>query len=399
MIRDYYKELGIDKSNVSDFELAREFIALATPSLERRGIGFRKPLMTQLFNKTLSDRIGAKGISLFDDIAVTAIARMTAYSLSLDPTLKFGSDEYFKQLGTKLSQILVETQPETSQVNRANMFRKGGVWQGLTLFGTPANQIFNNFLQSAMDMNYQRTHGNKESIEKARNSLIKSVVGIIASSYSVAWIRALREAFRAGDDDDVELQDRVLAQFIVSLLSPTVVGDEIATWLLAKQKFGGTSFYDFTTPDTNYVQRLYNVADKVYAMMFNDNISPTKKTTDIIKALGSVTPIDTRSLMRIFEGVYKTIAPDEYKTYSLSQNNDAYKAYLKHSDTDMATFLKAYDATRTKTLEAKYGYHKADKAKGIKSNLKECREKALKDVLKDQSEVDKYMEILFGYKK
>ncbi len=65
----------------------------------------------------------------------------------------------------------------------------------------------------------------------------------------------------------------------------------------------------------------------------------------------------------------------------------------------MATFYKAYTTTREKNLAENYGYHKADKAKGIKSNLKEAREKALKDILKNQSEVDKYMELLFNYKK
>lgn len=399
MVRNYYKTLGLDTSQTSDAQLFRMFIAEATPFLDYRSIGYKMTGIDKLLTKNINDKIGAKGIQLFDDLAVTAIARMQAYVLSLDPTLKFGSEEYFKRLGSNLTQVLSETQPEYSEINRSNMFRSNNtLMRTLSLFGTPANQMFNNFLQSAMDLRYNVRTKNKAGIKSATNTLAKSIGGIIGSSIGVALIRALRDSIRAKDDDDTEFADRVIAQFTVAMLSPTLIGDDIASYIMSNADYGGASSFDFSTPDTTFVNGLQTLANSISSLT-KEGVSPTKKVVNVVKAIGTVTPVDTRSLVRMTEAMMKFVSPDMYNAYTLQNNSTIYKKWAETSNTDMAQFYKAYTATRNANLEANYGYHKADKENNIKSNLKESREKALKDVLGNQKDVDAYMEILFGYKK
>lgn len=398
MIRNYFKELGIDDTKYDDYQVARAFIAMATPNLDYRALGYKIPELNQLFNKTMQQKIGAHGIEAFDNIAVTAIARMMAYAVSLDKSIKFGSERYFEVLGDRLTKALVETQPEYSQINRANMFRSTNpILRTLSLFGTPANQMFNNFAQSMMEFRYELREGNKEGIKAARVDLAKSISGIILSSVMVGLIRALRDKAR-DDDDKVDFRDRWIAQSTIAALGPTLVLDDLAQLIMSTNNFGGVSSYDFNTPETTFLNGFSNLYNKSL-QLFKEDVSPAKKTTDLIKAIGVITPIDTKDVIRVTTMLMKTMAPDMYSAYKLQQDSTVYKKWLENSDTDMATFYKAYTATREKNLTENYGYHKADKAKGIKSNLKEAREKALKDVLKNQKEVDKYMELLFNYKK
>lgn len=394
MIRNYFEELGIDSNEYNNNELARAFIAMATPSLDYRAIGYKIPQLNQLFNKNLQQKLGAHGIQAFDDIAVTALARMMAYSVSLDENIEFGSEEYFQVLGDRLTQVLAETQPEYSQVNRANMFRSSnGIVRMLSLFGTPANQMFNNFLQSAMEVRYEAREGKVS--KEAKTSLAKSISGIIISSVMVGLVRALRDMVR-DDKDEASLKDRWIAQSIVALLGPTLVLDDVAQYIMSTAEFGGMNSYDFNTPETTFMNGITNLGDKLM-QLGKEDVSPSKKTTDLIKAMGIITPIDTKSVVRIVEALMKWIAPDVYQSYALQNSSAAYKAWLKKSDTPMSEFYRAYTATRQNELD-KLGYHKADKEKGIESNLKETREKALREVFNNEADVKKYMEILFNYK-
>ena len=395
-IREYYKTLGLDTTKIPSAQLFRMFIAKATPNLDYRAIGYKMTNISQLLSKDINDKLGVKGIQLFDDIAVTAIARMQAYILSLDPNIKFGSQEYFDTLGARLTQILVETQPEYSQVNRANMFRSNNsLMRALSLFGTPANQMYNNFMQSAMDYRYNLREGNKKEAKSAFGRLAKSIGGIIGSSISVALIRALRDTIRAKDDDDTEFNDRVKAQFVVAMLSPTLIGDDVASFIMSNAEYGGVNTFDFSTPDTTFVNGIQTLGNAINSLP-KEGVSPTKKVVNVVKALGTITPVDTRSLVRISEATMKFVSPETFNAYTLQNDSTIYKKWAENSDTDMAEFYKAYTATREKSLEENYGYIKGSKS-GTSTAKKAAFERALRDVL-PSSEVKKYMEILGGYK-
>ena len=395
MIRQYYEESGVDTSDIKNFDLMRMFVREATPVLDARGINFRMPVLTELTDKKLSDKMKARFLQFFDDIAVSTIVRMQIDATAVEE--EFGSVEYFQKLADNIELILGETQPDSAQVNKANMFRnKSAIVQAMTLFGTPSNQIANNFVQSTIETAYTMKNGTKEEKSAALSKWARMIGGILAANLWVALVRSLRDVVRDDGEDEVEFQNRLIAQFLISTLSPTVVGDEVASWIMDKAKFGGVSFYEVDTPDAAFVNNVFGAGDKI-ANLFNENISPTKKTVDLIRAIGSVAPIDTRSMIHDTEAMLKWFFPDTYKAYTLSKNTNIYKAWKKNPDTPMAEFYDAYTATRQKELE-KLGYHKADKEKGIESNLRETREKALQGVFKNQEDVDKYMNILFNYK-
>ena len=393
MIKNYFEDLGIDTSDYTDYEMARAFIAMATPNLDYRAIGYKTPTINQLFNKRLQDKVGAHGIQAFDNIAVTAIARMMAYSVSLDPNIEFGSEKYFEALGDRLTQVLVETQPEYSQVNRANLFRSTNpITRMLSLFGTPANQMMNNLMQSVMEVGYEAREGKVSG--KAKADLAKSISGIVVSSMLVGLIRALRDKVR-DDDDEEKFSDRWIAQSVIALLGPTLILDDIAQYIMAQSEFGGMSSYDFNTPETTFMNGITNLADKI-GQLGKEGVSPAKKTADIIKALGVITPIDTKSVVRITEALMKWMSPDLYGSYSLQKNQNAYKKWSETANTPMAEFYKAYQATRKDSLEKNYGYVKGSKT-GTESSMKSAYRRALEDTV-PASEVNKYMEILGGYK-
>ena len=399
MIRQYYEDLGFDTSNVNNYQLARSFISMATPNLDYRALGYKIPMLKGLYDPKLVEKLGVHGIEAFDNIAVTAAARMQAWVLSQDPNIEFGSEEYFEKLGANLTKMLVETQPEFSQINRANMFRtKNGLLRTLNLFGTPANQMFNNLAQSALELRYEQRQGDKQGIKEATRTLAKSISGVIISSALVGLVRALRDTIRSDDDDD-DFKDKWLAQSIISLLSPTLILDDVAQFIMSHMNdgkgFGGISSYDFNSPETTFLNGITNLAEKMMQLS-SDKYGPAKKIVDVIKALGVITPIDTKGVVRFVTALLKYTSPDIYRSYQLQGNKTAYNKW-QNSGSDMATFYKAYEATRDDSLIKDYGYIKGSKS-GTESAKKQAFERALRANL-PESDVDKYMEILGGYKK
>lgn len=399
MIRQYYEDLGFDTSNVNNYQLARSFISMATPNLDYRALGYKVPMLKGLYDPKLVDKLGVHGIEAFDNIAVTAAARMQAWVLSQDPNIEFGSEEYFEKLGADLTKMLVETQPEFSQINRANMFRtKNGLLRTLNLFGTPANQMFNNLAQSALELRYEQRQGDKQGIKEATRTLAKSISGVIISSALVGLVRALRDTIRSDDDDD-DFKEKWLAQSIISLLSPTLILDDVAQFIMSHMNdgkgFGGISSYDFNSPETTFLNGITNLAEKMMQLS-SDKYGPAKKIVDVIKALGVITPIDTKGVVRFVTALLKYTSPDIYRSYQLQGNKTAYNKW-QSSGSDMATFYKAYEATRDDSLIKDYGYIKGSKS-GTESAKKQAFERALRANL-PESDVDKYMEILGGYKK
>jgi hypothetical protein len=248
-----------------------------------------------------------------------------------------------------------------------------------------------------MYLRYQIREGNKQGIKEATTGLAKSISGVLMSSVMVGLIRALRDQIRNGDDDDVEFKDRFMAQSIIAMLRPTLVLDDLAQLIMSNSKYGGINSYDFNTPETTFLNGITNLINKT-TQVFNEDVSPVKKATDIVKAMGVITPIDTKGVMRALTATMQMVDPNAYKAYQLQQNTTIYKKWLEKAEgkSDMAEFYSAYQATRTTSLEKNYGYVKGSKS-GTESSKKAAFERALKDTV-PAKDVSKYMEILGGYK-
>lgn len=403
-----YETMKAYLESKGDYEkgsVLRNFVRYMTDDLDYRNLGFGLADMSDVMeNKSVFQKIDIiRGVARLDMLGVNTVTRMFLFAelnrrgLLGDNLTRLSADEadaVFQSVGRDLEHFLRVTQPDFSQVNRANITRNSGVFARFaTMYSTPALQMANNLMQSLSEFNYARSTGDKELMAQSRNSLIKSAAGIVVASVgSVLISRAFSQLFKGKDDDEDDFE--LGKEIVVSMLAPTLVLDDVARGLMGMQQ------YDSQVPELIAFDAVTSIASNINGLIIGKEETKFNKVKNIIRDLGTLTGLPTRDLMKIARTALMYADSDLYYDVALRENTNAYKKWLDGNTTqDTKDFYKAYTATRDKVLESKYGWQKADKEKGIKSNKKDAFRKALEDVFgNDTKKVNEYMTILGGYK-
>lgn len=251
----------------------------------------------------------------------------------------------------------------------------------------------NNMLQSAYELDYAMKNGTAAEKAHAWNVMLKSGMGVfVASLGGVLISRAFALLFQGGkkDDDDYEFGK----ELVVSMLAPTLVLDDLARGFL------GMTTYESQTPELIAFDALTEIGSSLHEIATGKSENSYNKWKKIATNTGLLFGIPARDIYKIGKAVLMYADSDLYYNMALRENTNAFKKWIEtEGSPDTKEFYKAYTATRDKVLESKYGYHKADKEKNIKSNKKESFRKALEDVFgNDEKKINEYMTILGGYK-
>lgn len=406
--KELYDTMKSYLESVGDYERGKvlvNFVRNLTNDIDYRSELFGLPdISDKIDDKSLFETIDIlKGISRADRLGVTTVTRMFLYAelsrrnLLGDELTKISAEEadkVFQEVGYELERFLRQTQPDYSQVYRANISRNSGTFaRFITMYSTPTLQMMNNMLQAAYELDYAMKNGDTRAKAHAWNVMLKSGMGVfVASLGSVLISRAISLLLQGGkkDDDDYDLGK----ELVVSMLAPTLVLDDLARGFL------GMTTYESQTPELIAFDAITEIGSSLYEIANGKSENAYNKWKKIATNLGLLFGIPARDLYKIGKAVLMYADSDLYYNMALRENTNAYKKWIEtEGSPDIKDFYKAYTATREKVLESKYGYHKADKEKNIKSNKKESFRKALQDVFgNDTKKINEYMTILGGYK-
>lgn len=384
-------------------KVLQNFVRMLTPDLDYRSGAFGLPDLSDFIdNKSMFKKMDIlKGIARFDRLGVTTVTRMFLYAelnrrgLLGTELSKLSTDEadaVFQEVGNSLERFLRQTQPDYSQVYRTNISRNSGaIARFITMYSTPALQMTNNLLQSAYELSYALKNGDKEMKNEAASKMVKSALGVMVASLGSAIIaRTFSRLLKGEEDEDYDFGKEA----VVSMLAPTLVLDDLA------RGFMGMTTYESQVPELIAYDAVIEIASSLNEIATGKPENAYNKWKKIVTNVGLITGIPIRDLYKIGKATLMYADSDLYYTMALKETPAAYKKWIEtEGSPSMKDFYKAYTNTREKILKEKYGYVKADKEKGIKSNLKETYRKALEDVFpNDKKKVDEYMTILGGYK-
>ena len=117
--------------------------------------------------------------------------------------LKVGSDEFFKEIGLRLREVIYRTQVVDSQLTRSQMMR-GSAWDKmLTSFASENALSFN--LVTDVFVTYkldERSMGKEKAIEKNKTYARKAITAYVVGNLVSAAIQTMFDAFRDYDEDD-----------------------------------------------------------------------------------------------------------------------------------------------------------------------------------------------------
>ena len=398
-VREYYEGIGTDTSNTSKRELFRSFIAQATPELDWRRLGYRMPEARDLYkHKNVFARMNfVQGMSMVENLSITAIARMETFILSLDDSLEFGSDKFIKRLGERINEVIAQTQQVNSQINKADIARNPTniISKALTFYSSDSMQLFNVVIDSALELRYAKQTKDKAKFKKAWFKMNKTAIGLVLN---FATIEMISRTIQGHDDDDELFDEDFLISMLINMLSPTLFLDDIVLGLMSLIDSESFYSYDITLPELDFINSIIDLTSKIGAIMSGttDEHRKPKAWVDVIKDLGTITGIPTRDLLKWYVGLLKYADNDAYKQYSLYITPNAYKKWLENTDMEKAELYDVYQATREKSLKEKFGYvEKSDKES---EQLKQATRRAIESVTKDSEKVSRYMYIFGGYK-
>ena len=117
--------------------------------------------------------------------------------------LKVGSEEFHKEIGTRLREVVYQTQVVDSQLTRSQMMR-GSAWDKmLTSFASENALSFNlvtdMFVTNELD---KRAYGKKYSFDKNKKRVRKTIIAYAVTGVVTAALQTMFDAFRDSDEED-----------------------------------------------------------------------------------------------------------------------------------------------------------------------------------------------------
>ena len=164
-------------------------------SRQMKDVLFETDSTVQKFTNSLM--IGAE---FGDKIAWQRLWRACEYEcLDLHPELKQGTDEFYKKVGERFSEVVDKTQVADSILHRTQIMRKTGADKFATAFMAEPLKTYNMLYRAAMDV-----HKNEPG---AKARAIRAAAVFTATSFATAVAASVMDALR-DDDRDKTLQEK-----------------------------------------------------------------------------------------------------------------------------------------------------------------------------------------------
>ena len=215
------------------------------------------------------------------------------------PELQKGSEEYYTQVGNRMSEIIDRTQVVDSVFHRSQMMRsKNWINQTLTNFMAEPTKTYNMLMSAISD--YSENRNNKA----ARNRVARAFGVYAMTGVLTAAAAALVDAFR--DDDE----EKKWTEKYLSALKGNTIDNLNPIGLLpgASDIMSMLEGFESSRLDTQGIQRLINVAQEI--KKWNDGESKLNEYGRMYKtmqAVSSLSGIPVSNLMRDVNAVWQTV--------------------------------------------------------------------------------------------
>ena len=259
----------------------------------------------------------------------------------LYPELKVGTDEYFRQVGERMSEIVDRTQVVDSVFHRSQLMRsKSGTAQMLTNFMAEPTKTYNMLMGAISD--YAENRKNKA----ARNRVARAFAVYAATGVLTAAAAAVVDAFRDDDDekDWVEKYMSAVGANTVDNLNPAGLLPGVSDVLSLLEG------YEPSRLDTQSLQRIVWAAQEVKKYADGESKQNLYGVTyKIAQAASSTLGIPLGNLIRDFNAIVNTATgTDITKTVEAQKNSQVTRLYNALTDGNKAEAKKIREQLQIK---------------------------------------------------
>jgi hypothetical protein len=220
-----------------------------------------------------------------DTTTVTKLWKAAEYRVSKDTDLKYGTDEYYKEVAKWFNKAVEETQPNYTTLQRPDILRNpNALVKALTMFKTQSFQnqgiivdSFGNLRAKAEEYKANPTEENKAKVKEARGKFNQSVGAVVTGQmlFAVMGFVALVIKHRPDKyrDENGDLTPESIASGIMkdfgSALSGMFLGGSEAYDFINSVVTGGR-YYGISVPSVEAVSDTLNDIQKLVNTNFDD---------------------------------------------------------------------------------------------------------------------------------
>ena len=362
------KSLALGLTKVPKIEMAKKYCGIAL----WKSFGFYDTNISRSIEEQLRGtkniaqkliEISMKGAEWADAVTWGALWNACEFEVAKTTKNKVGSEEFYKEVGLKLRQVVYETQVVDSVLTRSQIMRsKSGLTQAATAFMSEPTLTANILLDAAWKFNEQRriTGSIKEAWRVSRKFLFKAVTNYCMLQLVVSLAEALADAWR--DDDDEDFKDKFLEAFKNSAIdnfnpfNKIPIISNISDTIMYLLGYGyGASSSGLEWQWLTSIQNAYTSWKEIY--LDSTGEKSTSKTVykaiyDTIKAISSGTGLPINNAMRELVAVWNNVAGlfdatlklHSYETSNEELGNLLYDAIVDGNRTEENSVRESFES-------------------------------------------------------
>jgi hypothetical protein len=209
--------------------------------------------------------------------------------------LKVGSEEYYKAIADRLSDVIYATQVVDSTMTRSDMMRSSdGKDKMLTTFGSEPTIAYNMLLDLVTQTHRDsQEFGAKEAWKKNGNKIRKVVTAYVITNAMAALVESAFDALRDDDDDEMDVE-QFLKLYFKNFGFDMSIGNKLP---YIKELYSIMQGYSSSRMDTQWATYLFKVYDG-FSKHFEGKGDWKKTLKNTIKGMSDLTGLPAYNVYR-----------------------------------------------------------------------------------------------------
>jgi hypothetical protein len=200
--------------------------------------------------------------------------------------LKAGSEEFYKEIGKRLREVIYATQVVDSTMTRSQMMRSNNIYEKmLTAFASEPTLAYNMLQDAYMGWHLDaRSEGKKQAWKNNGKKMARVVTAYTLTNVMAAIVESGFDAFRDDDDEEMSLEE-FMKLFLTNFASDMSITGKIP---YIKEMHSILQGFGSSRTDTQWMESFANTL-KAWIKIFNGEGNPEKVLKNTLKSFSNVT--------------------------------------------------------------------------------------------------------------
>ncbi len=307
--------------------------------------------------------LSLKGAEWGDKITIGMLWNACEHEVQKKGSFEVGSEEFYRAVGQKLNEVIVQTQVVDSVVTRSQTMRKKtGMWQEVSAFmGEPtlSHSIVEDCRWEFL-LEKRRTGNANVAWKRTRKYIFKRLGPLTATVLLATVVEMLFEDLRSDDDEEEKKPLEIAKSFLENLnpLNNIPIVSELSGFVWdAMLSLFGVEVYEpsVSRMDSEYLTSMWRALQGWVSIIKNGSESDTtfyNALNNTVKAFSQTSGIPMSNAMReivtLWNNIFKYVNPSlkirKNKATSAEERKSLYNAYVNGDAAQIERYRSNYDS-------------------------------------------------------